>query len=107
METGYGLFATDECCGLGRRVREIQVVSRVQAAQPAYDTVGIQVDILHGMGTSAVGPGCRDVLCSTHDLLHCTTKGIGEDGLQNPWYLELNRISRCARLVDGEVRTEG
>lgn len=80
METGYGLSASNERCGLELRVREIQILSRIQAPQPTYEIVGIQVHILHGMGTSAVGPGRWPVLCSTRDLLHCTKKSIGEDG---------------------------
>ena len=106
MEAGYGLSSTHECGGLGLRVCEIQVLSRIQAPQPPYDTLGIQVDILHGMGTSAVGPCRWVVLCPSNHLFHCEEKGIGENGFQDPWYNDFDRISGCARLVDGEIGIE-
>lgn len=107
METGNRLHAPydPKCMGFG--VLQVQVLSRVQNAQSSHDFVGIQVNILHGMGSPPVGSNRGSLILTTSCVLYSKTKDVTTDGRQKLGHCRLDRISGRTRVVDGQVRLEG
>lgn len=101
MEARDRFSPTDQFERLGVGVHQISIIPRVQAAQSAYDSVRVQVNILYGMGTPTMGSCGRAILCPTGRIFHRTAKSVSTYGCKDNRDIRPDWVSRCAGLVDG------